>query len=210
MPRIVEGSGVLPSIRIAVMDEYPVLVDGLADGLASEPGFTVVVRATTGADLLGQLGARPCDVVVAEPWLRSDDGLEALGEILSSRPGMTVVAFSRVWDDSRVNALMHLGARAYVPKSTPMASLPGIVRSAVAGMETRPSATQAPGGPVLTPREIEVLALAAKGIDNVTIGRRLFITERTVKFHLHNAYRKLGAGNRTEASVIARHRGLLS
>lgn len=192
------------------MDEYPVLVDGLADGLESAPGFTVAVRATTGGDLLGQLEARPCDVVVAEPWLRSDDGLAALKTIVASTPEVTVVAFSRVWDDSRVNQLMDIGARAYVPKSTPMSSLPSIVRSAVAGMETRPTATWESGHAGLTPREIEVLALAAQGLDNVTIGKRLFITERTVKFHLQNAYRKLGATNRTEASVIARQRGLLS
>lgn len=210
MARAQTGDGEISPIRIALMDEYPVLVDGLADGLAAEPGFTVVARATTGAELLAQLDARPCDVVVAEPWLRSDDGLAALREIVASRPDVTVVAFSRVWDDSRVNQLMDLGARAYVPKSTPMSSLPSIVRSAVAGMETRPSANPAQGDAGLTAREIEVLALAATGLDNVTIGERLFITERTVKFHLQNAYRKLGASNRTEASVIARERGILS
>lgn len=192
------------------MDEYPVLVDGLASGLAAEPGFAVIVRATTGADLLVKLQAQPCDVVVAEPWLRSGDGLAALSELSSSHPGITLVAFSRVWDGNRVNRLMQLGAKAYVPKSTPMSSLPSIVRSAMAGMETRPSTAPVPSAAGLTPREIEVLTLAAEGIANSTIATRLFITERTVRFHLNNAYRKLGAGNRTEASAIARRRGLLT
>lgn len=210
MPPDASDDGAPRTTRIAVMDEYPVLVDGLADGLAAEPGFTVPVRATCGADLVAQLASRPCDVVVAEPWLRSDDGLAALADIVAARPGITLVAFSRVWDDNRVNQVMALGARAYVPKSTPMSSLPSIVRSALAGMETRPAATQMSVSSGMTLRELEVLALAAEGLENAAIGRRLFITERTVKFHLQNAYRKLGAGNRTEAAVIARQRGLLS
>lgn len=77
-------------------------------------------------------------------------------------------------------------------------------------METRPGVATTPIAPGLTRREAEVLALAGEGLDNVTIGTRLFITERTVRFHLGNAYRKLGAANRTEASAIARRRGLLS
>lgn len=210
MIRAGPGDGASPPIRLALMDEYPVLVDGLASALGHESGFTVVVRATTGADLLGHLRARPCDVVVAEPWLRSADGLDALRDIVASRPEVTVIAFSRMWDDARVNQLMDLGARAYVAKSTPASSLPSIVRSAMAGVETRPSTNGGPVGAGLTAREIEVLALAATGLDSVTIGARLFITERTVKFHLHNVYRKLGASNRTEASVIARGRGILS
>lgn len=210
MPPSPDHNGDGPLIRIAVLDEYPVLVDGLAEGLGSEPGFAVVVRATSGAELLEYLAARPCDVVVAEPWLRSDDGLTALAELLAAHPRTTVVAFSRVWDESRVNQVMTLGARAYVPKSTPMSDLPSILRSAVAGMETRPTSTKDSDTAGLTPREIEVLALAAQGIDNASIGKRLFISERTVKFHLQNTYRKLGAANRTEASVMARQRGLLS
>ncbi|MDA3005051.1 MAG: response regulator transcription factor [Actinomycetota bacterium] len=192
------------------MDEYPVLVDGLAAALGTESGFTVVVRATTGADLLRHLRARSCDVVVAEPWVRSNDGLEALRHILASRRGVTVIAFSCMWDDARVNQLMELGARAYVAKSTPASSLPSIVRSAMAGMETRPSTIAGRVEAGLTARETEVLVLAATGLDSATIGARLFITERTVKFHLHNLYRKLGASNRTEASAIARGRGILS
>jgi DNA-binding NarL/FixJ family response regulator len=213
MPPIPEDHGApgpTGVVRIAVMDEYPVLVDGLAEGLEAVPGFSVVVRASTGRELREQLPTRPCDVVVAEPWLRSDDGLDALAEVLSSRPGVTVVVFSRVWDENRVNQLMDLGARAYVPKSTPMESLPAIVQSAMAGMETRPRGTSATGGARLTTREIEVLGLAAEGLDNVAIGKHLFITERTVKFHLQNAYRKLGAANRTEAAVLARRQGFLS
>lgn len=197
-------------VRVAVLDEYPVLVDGLADGLNAEDDFVVVVRATSGADLLERLRARPCDVVVAEPWLRSDDGLDAIADIAATMPQVTIVAFSRVWDDSRVAQVMDRGAKAYVPKSTSMSSLPGVVRSAMQGMVTRPTTSPDLDDAGLTPREVEVLALVADGLDNAAIGRGLFITERTVKFHLQNAFRKLGAGNRTEAVALARRRGVLS
>ena len=71
------------------------------------------------------------------------------------------------------------------------------------------TASRGPGGSDLTPREIEVLALAAEGLSNSEIGRNLFVTEQTVKFHLGNIYRKLGVGNRTEAAHIATRRGLI-
>ena len=200
-----------PSInRIAVLDEYPLWVDALATALDQDDTFSVDVRAHSGSELLDGLSSHPCDVVVAEPWLRSGDGLAALQQVSATNPGLTIVALSRVWTDDHVRQVMDLGARAYLPKSTPPAILPDLIRGAMAGMTTFPVAPDAlQGATSLTPRELEVLAMAADGHDNRAIATGLFISERTVKFHLQNAYRKLGAHNRTEASAIARKRGMV-
>ncbi len=196
--------------RIAVLDEYPLWVDTLATALDQDDHFSVDVRAHSGSELLDGLSSHPCDVVVAEPWLRSGDGLAALQQVSATSPGLTIVALSRVWTDDHVRQVMDLGARAYLPKSTPPAILPDLIRGAMAGMTTFPVAPDAlQGATSLTPRELEVLAMAADGHDNRAIATGLFISERTVKFHLQNAYRKLGARNRTEASAIARKRGMV-
>jgi len=207
-----EGLGpVAPSInRIAVLDEYPLWVDALAAALDQDDHFSVDVRAHTGAELLDGLSSHPCEVIVAEPWLRSGDGLAALQQVSATSPDLTIVALSRVWTDDHVRQVMDLGARAYLPKSTPPAILPDLIRGAMGGMTTFPVAPDAlDGASALTPRELEVLGLAADGHDNRTIATGLFISERTVKFHLQNAYRKLGARNRTEASAVARKRGMV-
>ena len=200
-----------PATRVAVLDEYPFSRAGLTDCLAAAQGFSVCCSASTGRELVEHVATCACDVVVAEPWLRSDDGLAALAQVAAGYPDVTIVAFSRIWDRERVQQVMALGARAYVPKTTDVASLPGIIRRAMDGLVTVPHEQGEHGHPVdLTPREFDVLRLAADGNDNAHIAAALHIAERTVKFHLQNAYRKLGAHNRTEAAAIARRQGILS
>ncbi|MBU6364374.1 MAG: response regulator transcription factor [Acidobacteria bacterium] len=200
-----------PIARVAVLDEYPFSRAGLTDGIAAAEGFTVCCSASTGDELIAHLSTCSCAVVVAEPWLRSDDGLDALARIGHDHPDITIVAFSRVWDRERVQQVMALGARAYVPKTTAVATLPGIIRRAMDGLVTVPQDHGDHGRTVdLTTREFDVLRLAADGRDNAGIAADLAIAERTVKFHLQNAYRKLGASNRTEAAAIARRQGILS
>ena len=211
-PHTEAGRGSTPRLaRVAVLDEYPSALAGLANALEAAEGFSVCCRAISGAELLAHMQTCACDVVVAEPWLRSDDGLDALRHIAAERPDVTLVAFSRVWDRERVQQVMDLGARAYVPKTTDVANIPGIIRRAMDGLVTLPHEQGEHGVRIeLTPREFDVLREAADGHDNAAIAADLGIAERTVKFHLQNAYRKLGARNRTEAAAIARRQGILS
>lgn len=211
-PQPAPGHGSAPHVtRVAVLDEYPSALAGLANALEAAEGFSVCCRAISGAQLMAHMETCACDVVVAEPWLRSDDGLDALRHVAAERPDVTIVALSRVWDRERVQQVMEIGARAYLPKTTDVANLPGVIRRAMDGLMTLPHDQGGLGRPVdLTSREFDVLRLAADGHDNATISAELGIAERTVKFHLQNAYRKLGARNRTEASAIARRQGILS
>ncbi len=196
-------------IHIALLDEYPAVRASLAAALDADPGFTVAGQAGTGTELLDIVARRRVDVVLAEPWLRSDDGLDALARIGEDVPGVTIVALSRVWDDARVAQLRGIGARGYIPKSMELPRVLQILRQAHEGMEVFPTRDSTGAPALLTRREAEVLRLAAEGLDNRAIADQLFVSERTVKFHLQNAYRKLGVANRTAAAASARRHGMI-
>lgn len=204
------GSGLPPTTHIALLDEYPLWLNALTEGLESQAGFLVILAALTGAQLVGSLEGRRVDVLVLEPWLRSGDGLEAIQHVRTAMPDTTVVAFSRIWDDRHVQPVMDLGVAAYVPKTTPVSGLRSVIDGARDGLVTRPRGAHSTRAmPVLTPREVEVLALVADGHSNQAVAEQLFVTERTVRFHLRNVYAKLGADNRTMAVTVARKAGLV-
>jgi DNA-binding CsgD family transcriptional regulator len=111
--------------------------------------------------------------------------------------------------DEEWQQIVALGARAYLSKATSAADLPAIIRHVAAGATMLPPAARRRPGADLTVREVEVLGLAAQGISNAELGRLLFVSERTIKFHLRNVFLKLGATNRTEAAHVALMRGLI-
>ena len=198
-------------VRVAIADEQPLLLDGLARALDGPTGMRVVVQATSGAELLRRLDEVPVDVVLIEPWMRDGEGLDAISGLTTRFPGMPIIALSGVADPGHVQQAVALGVSAYVGKGTRANDLPSIVRHVIAGAMVLP-ATSADSRSVLdlTPRELEVLRLAAEGLSNCEIGSRLYVTEQTVKFHLGNIYRKMGIANRTEAAHQALRRGLIS
>ena len=206
-----EGAGQPAPVRVAIADEQPLLIDGVARALDGSTGMRVVVQATSGAELLRRLGEVPVDVVLIEPWMRDGDGLEAIQCVTTQYPGLPIIALSGVADPGHVQQAVALGVNAYVGKGTRANDLPSIVRHVIAGAMVLP-ATSADARSVLdlTPRELEVLRLAAEGLSNCEIGSRLYVTEQTVKFHLGNIYRKMGVANRTEAAHQALRRGLIS
>ena len=197
--------------RIALMDEYPAMLDAMRTLLDGHPSFRVVAQATSGAELLQAVRSQRVDLVLVEPWLRSDGALDALREISRAHPRVIIVALSRMWDRDHVDPLVEMGAQAYIPKSTALDRIPPILHAAVDGMVTLPAEEQSGMArtALLTPRETEVLAMAAEGMDNRAIAGALVVTERTVKFHLQNAYRKLGVTNRTAAAAAARRLGII-
>lgn len=204
------GPGTTPT-RIVVMDEYPAMLDSMRTLLDGHPGFRVVAQVDSGAELLQVVRSQRVDLVLVEPWLRSDGALAALREISRMHPPVIIVALSRMWDRKHVDPLVEIGARAYIPKSTALERILPIIHAAVDGMVTLPADSDSgmAGAGLLTPREAEVLAMAAEGMDNRAIAEVLVVTERTVKFHLQNAYRKLGVTNRTAAAAAARRLGII-
>lgn len=202
----------MAALKVAIADEYPTFRLGLETALADDPDLEVVVNAGNGHDLLEALEGKPADVVLIEPWMRAGDGLSAVSEVLSRYPDMTVIVLSRVWDGQRVQHLQEMGVHGYLDKRTEPRDLPSVIRHVMAGGMVAPSTADGSDRGMreaLSPRELEVLALVAEGFSNKEIGERLFVTEQTVKFHLANVFRKLGARNRTEAARSAMHKGLI-
>ena len=195
--------------RLAVLDEYPIQTVGLATALAASDTIRVVLSATSSAALIEGLPEANADAVLIEPWTRSHDGLTTIETIVADYPGIVVIAMSRLWDNSHVARALEAGAAGYLSKSMNIADLPAMVRHVCDGGVIRPQHNgNAPAAAGLTAREREVLSMAARGRSNALIGDELFITAQTVKFHLSNAYRKLGVQNRTEAAHVAARLGI--
>lgn len=198
-------------MRVAVIDEYPSQVEGVVQVIDGSPTMEVVITASSGHEALEKLDQAHPDVVLIEPRMRSGDGMSFAAQALREHPDITIIALSRLWDDDHVAESLGAGMAAHLPKTTPLDDLPALIRQTTLGAEVRPASS---GGPAirtpLTTRERDVLRLASRGLSNVDIGRELFVTEQTVKFHLQNAYRTLGARNGTEAAAIARRQGILS
>ena len=197
-------------VRAGVVDEYPSQLAGTATALNHSSTIRGVMAATSGDEALARAEGAELDVLLIEPWMRTGDGIACISEFRTEHPEVTVVALSRLWDAEHVAESLAAGASAHIPKTTPLDDLAALIRQVRSGIAVHPpTATAGTGKSPLTAREREVLRLTAKGMANADIARELFVTEQTVKFHLSNVYRKLGAHNRTEASHRAAQAGIL-
>lgn len=208
-------------IRIFVADDHPVVRDGLIAILGTQPDFAVVGEAAGGAETVERAAALRPDVILLDLEMPGMDGVEALARLRTDWPAARVIVFTAFDTDERILAAVRAGAQGYLLKGVPREELFHAVRVIHAGgsllqpvvaskllrQVSREPAT--PEREPLTPRELEVLRLLAQGLLNKEIGRRLAITERTVKFHVSAILAKLDAGNRTEAVAIAAQQGLV-
>jgi DNA-binding NarL/FixJ family response regulator len=204
-------------IRIAVVDDHPIVLDGIVAMLADAAGFLLCGTAANVADAVALAGRERPDVMVLDLELPGGGGIAAIGAIKRGSPQTRIVIFSAYAGEERVGAALAAGADSYVLKGTASDELLATIR-AVAGGQTRMdpaiaaqavAALRAPRQDRITGREREVLALLAEGLPSKAIAERLGITERTVKFHVGEIIARLGAVNRAQAVAIARQRGLL-
>ena len=206
------------TIRILLADDHPVVRDGLAAMLATQPDFAVVGEAGTGAEAVDQgVRLRP-DIVLMDLEMPVLDGIEAIRRLRATDPSIHVVVLTAFDTDERILGALQAGAQGYLLKGAPRAEIFAAIRTVSAGgalipplvasrLLQRVRAAEHPDA--LTAREIEVVRLVAAGLANREIAARLSISERTVKFHVSAILSKLGAGNRTQAVRLARERGLL-
>jgi len=208
-------------IRILLADDHPVVRDGLAAMLATQPDFAVAGEAGNGAEAVAQAAKLRPDVVLMDlemPDPDGFDGIEAIRRLRAADPSVQVVVLTAFDTDERIFGALQAGAQGYLLKGAPRAEIFAAIRAVSAGGALIPSvvaskllrqvrAAELPDA--LTPREREVLGLVAAGLANLEIGTRLSISERTVKFHVGSVLAKLGAKNRTQAVRLARERGLL-
>jgi DNA-binding NarL/FixJ family response regulator len=207
------------SIRVFIIDDHPIVHDGVAAALQRTDDIRLAGSAESLDAALHALRRSRPDVVLLDLRLHGSDALEAIASLLDAHPGMRILVFSAHDLDEYVFGAIRAGAKGYLLKGTPSAELATAIRKVHAGesyvspaLSTKLVEQLQPrgrGSRTLTPRELMVLRLMASGLSNRDIASALGITERTVKFHVTAILNRLGADNRTQAVALAAKRGLL-
>ena len=204
-------------IRVAVIDDHAVVRTGIVQLLSADPEFEVVGTADDGAAAVELCLRQRPDVAVMDLSMPGMDGTEATRRITEQAPGVQIVVLTSFLERDRVMHALNAGAIGYLLKDAEPDELLRAIRSAARGespLDPRAARTmlaaQRHTTPLddLTDREREVLALVAAGLPNKQIGRRLEITEKTVKAHLTSAYRTIGVDDRMQATIWAQRHGL--
>ncbi|MFJ1614831.1 MULTISPECIES: response regulator [unclassified Streptomyces] len=207
-------------ITLVVVDDHPVVRDGLRGMFDSDPGFRVLGEASNGVagvDLVARLDP---DVVLMDLRMPGGGGVPAIAELTGRGARSKVLVLTTYDTDSDTLPAIEAGATGYLLKDAPRDELFTAVRAAADGrtvlspavasrLVSRVRTPSAPGNESLSAREREVLELVAKGTSNREIAAELFISEATVKTHLTHVFAKLGAKDRAAAVAIGYDRGIL-
>jgi DNA-binding NarL/FixJ family response regulator len=207
------------AIRLLIVDDHPVVRDGIRGVFANDARFDVVGEAGDGHEALARVAGGDVDVVLMDLRMPSMGGVEAIAALRQSHPDVRVLVLTTYDTDRDVLPAIEAGATGYLLKDAPRDDLIAGVQAAHAGRPVlAPSVAGRLMGLVgapadkpdgLSPRELEVLRAVASGAPNREIAKALFISEATVKTHLLHLYDKLGARDRASAVAVAYQRGLL-
>ena len=203
------------AIRILIVDDHPVVREGLAALIDRRPDMTVVGEAGTGAEALVQFRTLTPDVTLMDLRMPELGGVAAIGQIRAEFPAARIIVLTTYDGDDDIYRGLQAGARAYLLKDAPREELLDAIRAVHAGQTRIPPAVAARlaermmSGPDLSPRELEVLAGIVAGRSNREIGTDLTISEGTVKAHINSILGKLGVTDRTQAVTTALQRGIV-
>ncbi len=203
-------------IKIFVADDHPIVREGLIAVLETQDDFEVVGEATDGEDLLQKLSPISADVLFLDLAMPKKDGLEVIRQLQTEGSPVKVIIFTIFDTDERIVSAIKVGAKGYLLKGARREEIFKAVRVVQSGgsllqpvVASKLFQHISKDGDELSPRELEVLSLLAKGHKNKDIAAALFISERTVKFHVSAILGKLGVRNRTQAAQVAVKRGLI-
>ncbi|MBW8700699.1 Transcriptional regulatory protein LiaR [Streptomyces sp. MBT84] len=205
------------TVSLLIVDDHPVVRDGLRGMFENAPGFRVLGEASGGVEAVALAAGLDPDVILMDLRMPGGGGVEAIATLTRSGARAKILVLTTYDTDSDTLPAIEAGATGYLLKDAPRDELFTAVRAAAEGRTVLSpavasrlvSAVRAPGNEPLSVREREVLALVAKGTSNREIARVLFISEATVKTHLTHLYAKLGVKDRAAAVAVAYDRGIL-
>lgn len=204
----------MPTIRMLVVDDHPVVRDGLRLMLETQHDMRVVAEAASGEAALCAYAEHKPDVVVMDLRLPGMSGAEATAALRRDHPSARVIILTSFGQDADIQAALRAGVRAYLRKDADRSELLNAIRTVHDGgrylpADIRERLADLPPLSDLTRRESDVLERIAAGMTNKQIGAALSISEDTVKLHVKNLFGKLGVTDRTEAVAVAARRGIL-
>jgi len=210
-------------IKILIADDHPYVREGLMSMLKREGDFVVVGEAVNGLEAVSKAREFSPDVILMDLRMPELDGVEAMNQIREINPDAKFVILTTYSDDDYIFRGIEAGARAYLLKDAPRDDLFKAIRAVYKGESliqpvvaskvlNRLSelSRRAPSTEELSPRELDVLRLMAKGAANKEIGTELSISQSTVKTHISSIFQKLGVNDRTGAVTEALKKGIIS
>ena len=201
-------------MRILVVDDHELIRAGISDALTKN-GFEIIGEASSVAQALAMLNQYKPEITLVDINLGASSGIDLIEQAIASKSGSKFIVVTMHDDTATLETAKKAGATAFVTKSAPVESLIEVIEKIAAGINGFFKAgeikTSIPKKDFqLTARELEVLALLPTGATASAIGSMLFLSEATVKTHLANIYRKLGATNRAQAVSIGIENLLIS
>jgi len=201
-------------IRILAVDDHPLIRQGIAALVASQPDMIMVGEAANGLEAIQQFRTHRPDVTLMDLLMPEMNGFDAMIAIRNEFPEARIIVLTTYSGDVQVLRALKAGARAYLLKNTFHKELRQTIRDVHAGKkalspEVSFQLAEHAMDDALTPAEIRVLRLIAEGNANKEIAARLSISEETVKGQVRNILSKLGANDRTHAAVIGANRGII-
>jgi DNA-binding NarL/FixJ family response regulator len=205
------------SIRLLIVDDHPVVRDGLSGIFAGDPDFEVVGQAANGVEAVRQAQELQADVVLMDLRMPEMGGVEAIKQLRKRTPSAHVIVLTTYDTDNDVLSAIEAGATGYLLKDAPREELIRAVRAAHRGESVlSPSVAgqlmgraRRPATDAISPRELEVIKLIAGGANNREAAAKLFVSEATVKTHLMHIFEKLGVRDRAAAVSEAYKRHLI-
>jgi len=201
-------------IRVFSVDDHPLLREGIATIINSEPDMSVIAEASNAREAIQQFRNLRPDVTLMDLRLPDKSGIDALIAIRNEFPTARIIMLTTFEGDVEIQRALEAGARGYILKTTPPSDLVKVIRQVHAGTKCIPPHVAAQlaehvADEDLTDRETEVLSQIARGNRNRDIAEKLFIAEQTVKVHIRHIMDKLGASDRTQAVAIGIRRGII-
>jgi two-component system, NarL family, response regulator len=202
------------SIRVLVVDDHPIVRQGLVSILESEPDMVIVGQASNGNEAIAQFRLHQPDVVLLDLRMPQLGGVEVITAVRAEAPEANIIMLTIYDTDEAIYQGLRAGARAYLLKDTPCDEILEVIRAVYEGRRyisamVGEKLAARMDKPMLSDRERQVIDQMAKGKNNREIGAELSITEHTVRFHVNNVLSKLGANDRAHAIVLALRQGIV-